>query len=242
MSARYLHIVSHPPLLLLLSRSLFLPIIQGVVASIQATHSIPLERVRVLRERAAGSYNISAYFVARTIADLCFQIWPPIIFSIICYPLIGYQPEIGKFFIYMLFMVFSTLCATSMATMICCVCIYIDLTTVVLSMAFETARLFAGLFIAPVDMSEFPQFLWADALSLFKYSCIGVYLNEFRDLPLTCTPEQVSGGTCTYTSGNDVIETLEYDQYTIGGNFGAMIALFFGFRFIAYLALRYLKN
>lgn len=215
---------------------------QGVVASIQSTHSIPMERALTLRERSAGSYYISAYFTARTIADLCFQIWPPIIFSIIAYNIIGYQDSVDKFFIYLVFMVLSSLCATSLATMLSCICVSIDLTTVVLSVAFETSRLFAGLFIPPADMAEYPQFVWVDALSLFKYSCIGVYLNEFSGLPLTCTPQQISQNTCTFTSGNDVIETLEYDQYTIGGCIGSMIALYFGFRLIAYLALRYLKN
>jgi hypothetical protein len=210
-----------------------------VVASIQSTHSIPMERALTLRERSAGSYFISAYFVARTIADFCFQVWPPIVFSIIVYPIIGYQDHIGKFFIYMVFMVLSSLCATSLATMLSCICVSIDLTTVVLSVAFETSRLFAGLFIPPVDMADFPWFVWVDALSLFKYSCIGVYLNEFRDLPLVCP---TNGSPCAFSSGNEVIERLEYDQYTIGGCIGSMIALYFGFRYIAYLALRYLKN
>lgn len=215
---------------------------QGVVASIQSTHSIPMERTLTLRERSAGSYYISAYFVARTIADVCFQIWPPILFSIIAYPNIGYQNSVDKFFIYTVFMALSTLCATSLATLISCVCVSLDLSTVVLSVAFETSRLFAGLFIPPRDMLDYPQFIWADMLSLFKYSCIGVYLNEFRNLPLTCTNQEEKDNCCFFKDGNDVISTLEYDQYSIGSCIGSMIALYIGFRFLAYVALRYFKN
>jgi ATP-binding cassette subfamily G (WHITE) protein 2 len=43
----------------------------------------------MLRERAAGSYRVSAYFLAKTIADMSFQIISPVIFTVIVYPRIG---------------------------------------------------------------------------------------------------------------------------------------------------------
>ena len=38
---------------------------QGVVSSLQGTFSFPMERALMLRERAAGSYYVSAYFFSK---------------------------------------------------------------------------------------------------------------------------------------------------------------------------------
>ena len=56
----------------------------------------------MIREHSAGSYQMSAYFVARTIADLSVQLISPVVFSIVIYPLVGYQAEASNFFLYML--------------------------------------------------------------------------------------------------------------------------------------------
>lgn len=44
-----------------------------------------------MRERAAGSYFVSAYFMAKTCADLIANTWGPTLFSLIAYFTIGYQ-------------------------------------------------------------------------------------------------------------------------------------------------------
>jgi ABC-type multidrug transport system ATPase subunit len=94
----------------------FACVTQGVVASLQNVNNFPGERALMLRERQAGAYTVSAYFMAKTISDMITTLWPPIIFSCLVYPEIGYQPITSKFFKYMLFMVLNTMAATSVAT------------------------------------------------------------------------------------------------------------------------------
>lgn len=93
----------------------FCAINQGMFAALQTVNSFPSERLLVLRERAAGTYYISAYFVAKNIAESLMQILCPIIFSCIVYFLIGLQADAGKFFIFMAFMILCSLAATSLA-------------------------------------------------------------------------------------------------------------------------------
>lgn len=95
----------------------FACVTQGIVASLQSVHSFPSERALMLRERAAGSYHVSSYFMARTVTDIITQLWPPIIFTCIVYPEVGYQPVAKKFFTYMMFMILDTMAATSIASM-----------------------------------------------------------------------------------------------------------------------------
>ena len=58
----------------------FCVINQGVFGSIMVINSFPIERELALRERAAGTYCSSAYFIGKTLADILFQIPIPIVF------------------------------------------------------------------------------------------------------------------------------------------------------------------
>ncbi len=98
----------------------FACVLQGIVASLQCITSFPSERAIVLRERAAGSYFVSAYFTAKTVVDVITQLWGPVVFSIIAYFMIGYQVQADKFFIYMSFMMLDSISALSLATMGAC--------------------------------------------------------------------------------------------------------------------------
>ena len=74
--------------------SLFFSVIsQGVVASFLSVYSFPLERALMLRERAAGSYACSTYFLAKTTADILLLLPCPILHTMIVYPMIGYRTE-----------------------------------------------------------------------------------------------------------------------------------------------------
>jgi ATP-binding cassette subfamily G (WHITE) protein 2 len=196
----------------------------------------------MLRERASGSYQTSSYFLARTIADLSIQLIAPIIFSIIVYPTIGFQDNPEKFFVYMFFMMFDTMAATSLATLVSCLCVSIDLTTVVMSILFEIGRLYGGYFIKPAQMDHYPEWKFADSLSYLKYVYVGVAVNEFEGLELTCTSGEIANGTCDYTNGDQVMEDRGYDEYTVGFCFGILIVYIICCRALAYVALRYIKG
>lgn len=59
----------------------FCVIHQGVISSLQGTYAFPIERALMLRERQAGSYYVSAYFLSKSVVDMFIQSWMPIIFT-----------------------------------------------------------------------------------------------------------------------------------------------------------------
>jgi len=234
----------------------FCVIHQGIVASLQGSHSFPLERALMLRERAAGSYQVSAYFVAKTVADMSVQLVSPVIFTIIVYPVIGFAPTASQFFLFMMFMVLDSSAATSLTSMISCLCVGIELSTVVAAGAYEISRLYGGWFISPAQISLYPDWRFADALSYIKYAFVGVSLNENRNLLLTCLPSEmtnsvVAGVTvskCVIAplnkapySGAAYNEYYGYDEYTIGYCAGLLVVFIVGCRVVAYLGLRFIK-
>ncbi len=117
-----------------------------------------------------------------------------------------------------------------------CLCVSVELSTVVMSLLFEICRLYGGFFASPVQVKEYPGWAFADVLSYIKYAFIGVAINELTDLKLDCP-----SGKCKYTTGEQIMKDFGYDEYSIGFCIGILFVLIVGFRFIGYVALRYIK-
>mmetsp|Transcript_2884 Transcript_2884/g.4014 ORF Transcript_2884/g.4014 Transcript_2884/m.4014 type:complete len:132 (+) Transcript_2884:1244-1639(+) len=128
----------------------------------------------MLRERQAGSYRVSAYFLGKALADFVAQVPSPIIFSLMVYPIIGLNnssPE--KFQYFLLFMILSSIAATSMVNMISCLFLSLQLTVVIIGVSFEITRLFGGWFVSPLALANYYSWKFADALSYLKYGYVG---------------------------------------------------------------------
>jgi ATP-binding cassette subfamily G (WHITE) protein 2 len=213
---------------------------QGVFASLQCVNTFPGERAIMLRERQSGAYNTLAYFTAKSLVDTFVQIWQPIVFSCIVYPMFNLQPGADKFFIYMGFMILDTMAATALATAVTCIALTVELSTVILSLFFEVCRLYGGFFTSPkqLDAPEFAKWKWLDALSYIKYAFVGVALNELNGLEFTCPPDEV----CEITSGEQVVAQKGYDQYSIAFCAGALVLYIIACRVIGYLGLKLIKH
>lgn len=218
--------------------SLFFCVVsQGIIASLQAINSFPTERAIMLRERQAGSYQVSSYFLAKTLVDVVTGLWGPILFSVITYFMIGYQLDASKFFTFMLFMILNTQAPMSAATAISCFCGSIDYSIVLLSVVIEGCRLYGGFFASPAQMETIPDWKFADSLSFTKYAFIGVAINELQGLEIECDTTPCS----PLTTGEQIMAVNGYDDYTIGFCVGILIVLIVGSRILAYLGLRFMK-
>lgn len=215
---------------------------EGIAASFQSIHQFPLERSLSMRERSAGTYRVSAYFVAKAVSDLSVQLLGPIVFCIIVYPMIGFQARADKFFMFLFALILDCSCATGLATMISCICVNLNLTTVVLSLGMEICRVYGGFFIPPILMEQIPAWRWADTLSYLKYCFLTGVITQLEGLEFKCTDTEIAEGKCTITRGEQVMAQRGYDQYSVGQCVGAAIGFLIGYRIVAYLGLRYIKN
>lgn len=218
---------------------------QGIFGALLTINSFPAERILVLRERAAGTYFVSAYFLAKTSAETLSTLLSPIVFSCTIYFLVGFQAVASKFIIFMIFMVLCSISATSLALCVSTWCRTTDLSVAVLPLTLEVTRLFGGFFLAPISLPAY--FSWLDALSYVKYTYIGISLNELHGLNLGCKPSEYvtsSSGvqTCPITSGEQTIRSLGLDTITIQDAAGILISFIFISRLFAYLGLRFMKS
>lgn len=213
----------------------FCTINQGMFGALMVINSFPAERTLSLRERAAGSYYVSAYFLAKTLAETIFQTIVPVLFSSVVYFLIGYQPLPGKFFIFLAFMCLCNAAAVSLATAVSAIFRTTDMAVTILPMVLEVSRLFGGFFVSPSAMPIY--FKWLQALSYCDYTYVAISLNELGGLnlsPCTVGPDQ----TCT---GEQNIATLGLSYLTIGECAGILISYIIICRIFAYLGLKYIK-
>jgi ABC-type multidrug transport system permease subunit len=95
----------------------FCVINQGLIAAISVINAFPSERALVLRERAAGMYRCSSYFVAKTVVETLAQLPNPILFSVVAYPIMGLQHTPEKYGVFVGYMILCFFAATSVATM-----------------------------------------------------------------------------------------------------------------------------
>lgn len=146
---------------------------QGVVASLQGTYSFPLERALMLRERAAGTYYVSAYFFSKSTVEAVLQVWNPILYTAFTVPMTGFQATPEKFCLQMAFNILLSLCATSLANMMCCITVSIEMSTVCLALGMELTRLYSAFFVAPYQLGEKREENHLFPLSLFLSSSPG---------------------------------------------------------------------
>lgn len=154
-------------------------------------------------------------------------------------------------------MILASASATSMSNMLSCMCVSIEMSTVVLAAAYEICRLYGGWFISPALMSTYEAWRFADALSYIKYAFVGISINEDDGLLVTCLPAErtppfapgpetaanckISPLTTPPYNGNNYNQYYGYDQYTMGYCAGILIVYIVGCRLIAYLCLRFIK-
>ena len=213
---------------------------QGVFGSMQVIDSFPSERILTLRERAAGTYKASAYFLSKTFSELPFQLAQPIVFSVVVYFLIGLQADAGKFFLFMLFMCLCSAASISTALFISAACRTTTLATAVMPSIFEISRLFGGFYLPPSKLPSY--FSWLDALSYVKYSYVGISLNELEGLYFVCSASQQPGSASVPCVGQQEVDGLGLGFLTIGGCIGVLLLYIVVLRFFAYCAVRFIKS
>ena len=219
----------------------FCVIHQGVIASLQGCFSFPLERALMIRERSAGTYYVSAYFLAKSLADMAVQSIPPIVYSLVVYPNCGFKEYSDRFGGFLLFNLLNTLACVSMTTFISCLCVTIERTTVIIACYLEVARLYSNFFMSPALMRDYPTWQWISNISHMKYAFIGLVLNQYTDMKFYCKPKELVNGKCPTTNGNQVIARNEYDMYDRDDQFWQYILFIIVARFAGYLCIRFIK-
>ncbi|CUG92291.1 ABC transporter, putative [Bodo saltans] len=172
----------------------------------------PPERAVFLMEQSSESYNAFAYALAKTVAELPFQIGFPVVFTGTFYFMVGFVATAEAFFKMLLVIILAGNLGYSFGLMAASVLPTAEAAITLVPMVIMPMGLVGGLF-ANSDRLE-PAWEWL----------------EYISLPL-------HDATCSYKTGQDVINYYGFTKHSWGTYVYAQILYLIGIKLISAVAL-----
>ncbi|KAJ2898441.1 hypothetical protein IWW38_001392, partial [Coemansia aciculifera] len=187
------------------------------------------ERLVFFREWQAAYYGLPAYFVAKNIIELPIQIISPILYSAICYWLLGFQHDGVKFILFTVVTIVMSVCGFSCGFLLGASFKTLSAVLVALPAMFLPFLLFGGLLVNTGNSTVWLQ--WLQWLSPIKYGYSATMKNQFSGYVVDGQPV-----------GDEFLNEVKLGPFSIGVN----IAFVLGFSLLAwissYMMLSYLTK
>lgn len=161
---------------------LFFVCILLMVVTLPSIDTFYAERAVFLREKAAGYYSASAYFMAKALADVVpLRLIPPIVLTLIMYPMTGLRLQSATYlFWFMLIVILLSYCATGLCFLISSLApsVSVGNLAAILVMLFEL--LFGGLLLSTSSLPS--GIAWLRWVSFIFYAYNALMVSEFTNL------------------------------------------------------------
>ncbi|KAL3619163.1 hypothetical protein CASFOL_036733 [Castilleja foliolosa] len=205
----------------------FTSCIWGFYPVFEAIFTFPQERMMLEKERLAGMYRLSSFFMALTLGDLQMVLILPTIFYAIIYWMGGLKPMPGPFLLGLLAILLGVLCAQGLGLAIGAVAMDAKLANAFGSVTVLVFQLASGFFV-----QKSPWFIgWIKYVSIIQYTyklLLGTQYWPGETYPCggdgNCLVEEFSSVKAIGLDGQGVCVA-------------ALVLMLVGYRVIAYLAL-----
>jgi len=210
-------------------------------AMFQSYMAFPVERAVILKERASGAYQLSAYFMGKTTSEMPARLVLPMIYMIISFWMASISSKFSMFLATTFISLLSVMAGEAIGLLIGALIYDTEKGMTCMTVISLFLALVGGFFVENVP----PFLVWSKFLSPFKYS-FDASLQLVFDAPVPCDgsgalAQLCNGSDQNYASTEDVREFLGV-QGSIGFNVGILIAIGLVPRYLAYLALRKKKE
>ncbi|NXN79038.1 ABCG2 protein, partial [Bombycilla garrulus] len=217
-------------------------------SSVTALELFVVEKKIFIHEYISGYYGISAYFIAKLMADLIpIRTLPSIIFTCIVYFMLGLKPTVEAFFIMMFTLMMVSYTATSMALAIAAGQNVVAVANLLMTLSFVFMIIFSGLL---VNLKSILSWLsWIKYFSIPRYGMAALQINELTGLNFCDSSNNTLTNVCVFicrvcTTGEEYLRRQGIDPSTWGlwQNHLALACMTVIFLTIAYLKLHFMKK
>lgn len=210
-------------------------------AMFQSFMAFPQERTVILKERASGSYRLSAYFMGKTTSEMPTRLVLPLIYMIISFWMASISTKFSMFVATTVISLLSVMAGEAIGLFVGATIYDMEKGMTAMTVISLALALLGGFFVENV-----PSFLvWAKFLSPFKYA-FDASLPLVFDEPVPCDGSGALKGICGgsdtgFAQPDEVIAYLGV-QGSVAFNVGILVVIGLVPRYIAYLALRAKKE
>ncbi|KAL7606525.1 hypothetical protein Lser_V15G19170 [Lactuca serriola] len=214
----------------------FFSIFWGVFPSFNAVFAFPQDRSMFMKERASGMYTLSSYFMARIVGDAPMELILPTIFISITYWMCGLKPDFVAFLLTLLILLAYVLVSQGLGFAVGAIIMDAKQGSTVVTVTMLAFVLTGGYYVHKV-----PSFMaWMKYISSTFYGyrlLIHVQYGQGREIwyMLGCFQYGSKHASCRF------IEDDIQGQISTFSCMGILVIMFFGYRLLAYLALRRIK-
>ncbi|GLE06465.1 hypothetical protein PINS_up015712 [Pythium insidiosum] len=209
----------------------FIVINQTFTASIPAFTAVSVERPLLTREYEARRYHLLAWFVAKNLSELPFQLLHPLVFFLPTFLATGIASgSAAAFFEMLVVLVLVNSAAVSLGYVVSCVCRRGDIAPIIGVAALLPFMLFGGLLINANDLA--PAFKWIRSIATIRYGFDGLMISCWKHETITPALESSAG-----EHGVLVLRRFGISHESVLTASLLLVAINLVFRALAFLAL-----